>query len=373
MLLEPQDLNLYFKLHKSLMCFVNQRLNIVPGGLSTPRQLAELPSETRVKLLDALRANLDLIDQFVTENPDNLTAEELEIIRSWRHLMHGKFCVFRELKNYTVFLSTDEIVVAYGVVMLTQSVEHLVRRDLPVLIECTLLPFQGRIVFEGTMNVFNIVYGPGIRRSMNEAYSAAKETSGIITSLPMSAQLPVAEKTTKPKSKAPAKKSVASPRGQTDDKLATILFMIDSFCKLRLNSEYATLCRKLAEKLARKRPSPLLNGNPNTWASGIVRAIGWVNFLSDPSQEPYMRMGDIDAGFGISESAGAAKLSAIKKLVNLSPLSPEWTLPSMMDENPMVWNLMVNGFIIDIRRAPRDLQEEAFNQGLIPYIPADRA
>ena len=41
--------------------------------------------------------------------------------------------------------------------------------------------------------------------------------------------------------------------------------------------------------------------------------------------------------------------------------------------NPMVWTLEVNGFLMDIRHAPRELQEAAFAKGLIPYIPADRA
>jgi hypothetical protein len=44
----------------------------------------------------------------------------------------------------------------------------------------------------------------------------------------------------------------------------------------------------------------------------------------------------------------------------------------MMDENPMVWMLEVNGFLMDIRRVPRELQEAAFAKGLIPYIPADQ-
>jgi hypothetical protein len=35
--------------------------------------------------------------------------------------------------------------------------------------------------------------------------------------------------------------------------------------------------------------------------------------------------------------------------------------------------LEVNGFLRDIRHAPRELQEAAFAKGLIPYIPADRA
>ena len=35
--------------------------------------------------------------------------------------------------------------------------------------------------------------------------------------------------------------------------------------------------------------------------------------------------------------------------------------------------LEVNGFLMDIRNAPRELQEVAFAKGLIPYVPADRA
>jgi hypothetical protein len=38
----------------------------------------------------------------------------------------------------------------------------------------------------------------------------------------------------------------------------------------------------------------------------------------------------------------------------------------------MVWTLEVNGFLVDVRRAPREVQEIAFKKGLIPYIPADR-
>jgi hypothetical protein len=43
-----------------------------------------------------------------------------------------------------------------------------------------------------------------------------------------------------------------------------------------------------------------------------------------------------------------------------------------MGDNPRVWILEVNGLLMDIRLAPRELQEAAFVKGLIPYIPADR-
>jgi hypothetical protein len=52
---------------------------------------------------------------------------------------------------------------------------------------------------------------------------------------------------------------------------------------------------------------------------------------------------------------------------------PEWTLPSMLDRNPLVWMAEVNGYLVDIRTRtmPREVQEIAFEKGLIPYIPYD--
>jgi hypothetical protein len=40
-----------------------------------------------------------------------------------------------------------------------------------------------------------------------------------------------------------------------------------------------------------------------------------------------------------------------------------------MDDNPMAWMIMVNGFIVDVRYMPRAIQEEAYRKGLIPYVP----
>src|SRR5436309_53945 len=152
MLLTPQDAELFFKLHRALMFFVNQRLRVLPDDVASPDEFSGLSPEVRLKVRNAFLQHTDLLERFADENPAGLT---------------------------------------------------------------------------------------------------------------------------------------------------------DRFCREHLNEEYAALCRQLAEKLARKRPSPLLHGSPNTWASGIMRTIGWVNFLSDTSQTPHLRLADIDAGFGISESSGA--------------------------------------------------------------------
>ncbi len=99
---------------------------------------------------------------------------------------------------------------------------------------------------------------------------------------------------------------------------------------------------------------------------------GGANFLHDKSQTPYLRASDIDHCLGTSASAGAAKVAAIRKLVRIDHFDYEWTLPSRMEDNPLIWMLNVNGFMMDVRRAPREVQQVAFEKGLIPYIPADR-
>lgn len=366
MLLEPQDVELFFKLHRSLMFFVNQRLKVVPDDIASPDAFAALSPQVRLKVRDAFLQHSDLIQSFVDENPAHLSEDELDILRSWRHLVHGKFYVFRELKKYTVFLSTTSPAIAYGVLALSQPFEDLIGPYLPVLTQTVLLPFKGVIVYDGLMSSYNISFGPGIRRNLNQDFKEAKTRHGIVTSLPMPDEpLPV---------KAPKPRPVRNPpsRAEKDEAVQVVIGLIDQFCKEHLNEEYAVLCRKLAEKLGRKRPSPLLHGSPNAWASGIVRAVGGVNFLHDKSQTPYMRSTDIDHYLGTSPSSGAAKLAAIRKMFKMYQLDPNWTLPSRLEDNPMVWMLQVNGFMVDVRHAPREVQEIAFNKGLIPYIPADR-
>ena len=63
----------------------------------------------------------------------------------------------------------------------------------------------------------------------------------------------------------------------------------------------------------------------------------------------------------------------IRDRFRIHQFDPKWTLPSRLEANPMVWMVSINGLIIDIRHASREQQVEAFEKGLIPYIPADRS
>ena len=151
-----------------------------------------------------------------------------------------------------------------------------------------------------------------------------------------------------------------------------IVGLTDTFCQAHLTWEYQMLCRKLAAALARKRPSPLTRGKPEVWACAVLRVIGWVNFLDDSSQKLHMKLTAIDKAFGVAESTGQGKAKAIRDLLKIRQFDFHWMLRRLVEESPMAWMIEVNGFIVDARRLKREIQEEAFRKGLIPYIPGEK-
>ena len=81
---------------------------------------------------------------------------------------------------------------------------------------------------------------------------------------------------------------------------------------------------------------------------------------------------DLCEGFGVSKSTGSAKSKAVRDILNMVQMDPNWYLPSKIDDNPMAWMIMVDGFVLDARTMPREVQEVAYRKGLIPYIPEDK-
>jgi hypothetical protein len=51
------------------------------------------------------------------------------------------------------------------------------------------------------------------------------------------------------------------------------------------------------------------------------------------------------------------------------PLALDRVSPSKFDSNPLTWMLTVNGMMVDVRHLPIEVQEVAYQKGLIPYVP----
>ena len=151
------------------------------------------------------------------------------------------------------------------------------------------------------------------------------------------------------------------------DEIAAIL---EPYCDQYLNEEYKALCLHALEKLCRKRPSPLVSGRSKTWAAGIIYAIGHNNFIFDKPQPVHMTGDELVAPLGVARNTAASKGAEIRKILKIDYYNQEWVLPSLLDKNPMVWLVQVDGIMIDARSLPLELQMECARRGLIPYVPA---
>lgn len=145
--------------------------------------------------------------------------------------------------------------------------------------------------------------------------------------------------------------------------------LIVGYSNDNLDENYREYCLFLTAALARKKDSPLVKGKANLWACGVIHAIGMVNFLFDKHTKPYVRASQMYSHFGVSSSSGSAKSKFIRDAFDIYPSDPNWTLPNRLLENPLVWLASVNGQVVDIRDMPLEIQEQALEQGIIPFIP----
>ena len=173
-------------------------------------------------------------------------------------------------------------------------------------------------------------------------------------------------------SKKQAKKAAGKTYDEAFEAAERIIKLTDAFCLNHLDEDYRELCEDLTWA-AYEEGLPLEKGRPASWASGIVHAIGFINFLHDPSLSPYMTSAQLAEGFGVSQQTMQTKSKIIRDEFDLMQMDPDWCLPSLVGENPLVWMLEVDGFMVDARYAPLEFQREAYRRGLIPYIPGDKS
>ena len=84
-----------------------------------------------------------------------------------------------------------------------------------------------------------------------------------------------------------------------------------------------------------------------------------------------MTAADLATAFGIAKSTAGNKSKAIRDALRIKAFDWHWCVPSKRDDYPGAWLIEVDGLIVDARRhVSREVQEEAFRRGLIPYLPA---
>lgn len=121
--------------------------------------------------------------------------------------------------------------------------------------------------------------------------------------------------------------------------------LTDAFCAKRLDPEYAELCRRLVEKLARKRPSPLVRGDLRIWAAAVLYTVGSLNFLFDRSQPHHLSVGELNALTGVPRSTMANKPKQIRELLGLVPFNCEFRHRDLLEQSCLARLVVMNGIV----------------------------
>ena len=180
MKLMTEEAELFFDLMWSLQFFINRELKIFTK-IKSCKEYSELPQEDKQVLREKIYEQPELIDKYVASNPDRLDDNHLSIVKQWKNFIKGDFYIQRYLKNQAIFISGDNV---YGILGLHDAFDNLFPANyLPRYVKTVLLPFQGRIVYDGLMQVYKVSFGGGIKRSLSEAYMQAKQNNKIITTL----------------------------------------------------------------------------------------------------------------------------------------------------------------------------------------------
>lgn len=182
MRLSPENVEKFYNLWLWLISYGNNEGKLFPklGMLSFGMSIK--PADV-ISTAEYIWKDISIIDRFIDDNKDILSDEEIDILLGWKRFVRSHFIVERHLKKGSIFIDSDNGEV-YQVSGLQASWEETLSfTSLPVMIETTLIPFDGIIVSDGLLKSSNIVFGASYKRSFKDHYLMMKQNGKIHKSL----------------------------------------------------------------------------------------------------------------------------------------------------------------------------------------------
>lgn len=181
MTLSQEDGQLYYKLWRPLLDFVNRTYGI-NKKLKNMAEAKNLdPAEVK-EVANKLWSEVEIIDRYIKEIPE-LPKEHKEIIQGWKRRIQGKFIMERHLKKGTIFISMEDEQVYQVSGIISSWEEMFYGAPMPLIVEATFIPFRDVIISDGLVIPYNIMLGGGMKRMYKDVYMAAKKSGQIQRSL----------------------------------------------------------------------------------------------------------------------------------------------------------------------------------------------
>ena len=178
--LSDEDAKLFHKLMDDLLYYANKKINLIKNA-NSKEEFFKNEIEKTVPLRNKLFANPSLIESFVEENSGRYGSEELRIVSSWKKSKEEEFFLVKHEKEQALMYSPKEKKV-YGVLGITDSFSDMFDGYSPIMMKIRLLPFKGKITYEGVFFPYRISFGSSMRSSLKVESDTAIQKYGIIVS-----------------------------------------------------------------------------------------------------------------------------------------------------------------------------------------------
>lgn len=180
MTLSQNDYYEYLSIHLNLLYFTGYYTGILEEEISF-QDFLRMSFQQKAFCRNVFLENQEeLLSEYIGDGTE-IPNEQLAILRGFRKNEHGQFILLKCLKDHAILKSVDNGKF-YAVKALSDSFEDLIP-DFPVIFKLNILPFKGKIIYDGFIEGGNIKIGTHIQKSLNEEYVRARKNNEIVFSL----------------------------------------------------------------------------------------------------------------------------------------------------------------------------------------------
>ena len=180
MRLNEEEYYQYIGLHINIIYYVGRKKKLIPAS-TTVEDFRRYSTDDKVPIRNAVYENIEMLDDYIADHSEDLSEEEKEIILDFKNFKKGTFCVVKLTKKYAYFFGDKYV---YGVYALNDPFQMFWGDNLPIMVQAVLLPFKGKIVYDGMISSYRMSFGKGMTNSIKNDYTLSEAKYGVITELP---------------------------------------------------------------------------------------------------------------------------------------------------------------------------------------------
>ena len=183
--LSPGDKDLFFRINLGLIGHVGKSKNRVMV-LDSPNDMRGFQNFSADMREICWEQPETFIREYLRTN-EELSARERAMLEDWgSKYIKGDFFVMDFKPEYSVVMHVDHKSrrgTLYGIKGLTDSLAHVVKRQKPIAVKMILLPFEGKIIYDGLLNFLKDDFTESEVENLTEVYHSILEDEGIVMAL----------------------------------------------------------------------------------------------------------------------------------------------------------------------------------------------